>query len=240
MSVTSSSKRELMESARSRARELLRTELGDEYFTLITDEMMLNFERRGYVTFYLSFMVDLETFSTAAKTIIVLLLAKCDLDLGKKLEETVFDCCRRTQDKDIIRRLLNLNNGETIQVKITKLLEFRDEFGHSCLMICVGLLNEHGLKYPTSDLVSNPFVCQHKRNMEETILWLIELGIANGVNVAKVIDQTTTSGDGFFSQMTAISEKVAKFLTTMNVKANSIDSNFQTVTVNVRTITTNY
>ena len=223
-----------MRSASKRAYELLRTEFGDENLTWIDDEMIHKIERRGYVLFYLVGMVNIETCSTAAKTDIVLSLAKCDLELGITLETTVFSCCTQAPKKEIIKSLINVDNGETMQMKVKKILEFKNELGLTCLMICPHLLIEHGRQYPESDLVNNPYAARVKRQIEDSIVFLIELGVTCGVNMAKVINHTTENGGDLFGEMTSISEKVSKLLTTMNVKVNTIDNNFQTATIKVR------
>ena len=72
-----------------------------------------------------------------------------------------------------------------------------------------------------------------KKNIEETFEFLIEMGRDNGVDMNKVINHVTKSGETLFMASTIFSERVALLLTTMNVKVNEINNLFITVQLKV-------
>ena len=55
---------------------------------------------------------------------VLIQFAKVDLEKGSKLGEIVFDCCRFAPIKGHIEALTSLENGDTIEEKAMKVLQY--------------------------------------------------------------------------------------------------------------------
>ena len=118
-------------------------------------------------------------------------------------------------------------NSETIGEMMTKLFEYQNDRGYNCLIHCYTLLFEYGKDISTAPM---------RRNIEETVEFLLEMGRDNGVDMTRVINHVAKSGQTLLKRAAWCSENVVLLLTRMKVQVNEIDMHFQGVPFAVNSI----
>ena len=115
--------------------------------------------------------------------------------------------------------------NQNMEQLVNDVLEYRNNNGFNCLLISTDLIvkyNNATGKYPND-------TNEIKRQSEEVILYLIDLGFKHNVDMVKVLNATTNIGKTLFFGMTLYNyEKVAVLLIDNDVRVNSIDQYFQT------------
>lgn len=223
-------------SADKRAQELLRNELDDydgrDYNTIITEaaeEEALS----GYAHFYLAqISVDLRfgdlTFDDLMdKADVIIELAEVDLEKGTPIEEVIFWCCWYAPIKETIEKLIGLENKENIGETMANVLEYEDDDGFNCLIHCYEMMVSY------RNRGKDPSITPIKTSTEETIKFLIDMGLQNDVEIKSVINHVTKNGITLFHRSTSDSKEVASLLMSMQVKVNEINDLFQTVNFQV-------
>lgn len=207
-----------MKTAGQRAVDLLNLTLntGDEEFDELPEAVTSSI---GYTHYYLCHKAIYDVPNTET----VVSLVKCDLELGLELGEIVFECCRFVPDKRIVKGIIDLHNGDNKEVKIKKILEYVSESRLTCLTSFL----QDGKQYIEDTFRANHNVLTARKKFEDTILYLLELGQANCIDTVKLVNVTSEAGFNLLGIASIIWEKLAKFLTTINVKANCIDCYFQ-------------
>merc|ERR1712147_402149 len=121
-----------------RAMKLLNREVGTglmDYANIVDVGLI------GYTQVYLTKTVDFDACSTRAKKDVLIELAKVDLEMGTDLASIVYYTCGMAPLNEIIKELVELETGDTMQVKMQKILQFEDKVGHNTLLACFGMLS---------------------------------------------------------------------------------------------------
>ena len=147
------------------AQNLLRVELGDAYGGSNYDKLIKK-GWSGYAVYYLGKTVNWHKCSTRAKLKEILQLAEIDLKKRTRLERIVFDCCWFAPTKKNIKAVVALENGETIETKMKKILEYQDNDGDTCLIMCYNMLVGYEKRG------NDPSKASMKRSIEKTIEFL--------------------------------------------------------------------
>ena len=75
---------------------------------------------------------------------------------------------------------------------------------------------------------------QMLHEIEESCLYLIELGRSFNLDMKKILNHTAKDGNTLFSEASIFSERLTEYLLGEKVKINSVDDSFMTPSFRVR------
>ena len=173
------------------------------------------------MTWYLYFSANYAQFSSSAKIPTLLKLAELDLQKRTTIGELIYACCKWFPKKTAVESLIELGKENESEEKMARsIFEFQNHEGISCLTVIFEMATAYenrANKYPTGPMLSE---------IEESCSFLIELAKSAKLDLDKILNHTTKSGDTLFFYASVYSEKLTAHLLTQNVQVNSIDHKF--------------
>ena len=107
--------------------------------------------------------------------------------------------------------------------------KFQDYNATSCLTIIFQMAtrkrNHSTYKYPSGPML---------RDIEESCLYMIELAKSSKLDLEKILNHTSKTGNTLFSDASAYSEEITKRLLLESVRVNSVSDKFATPFFRVR------
>ena len=225
-----------MDSIDAEANEILKQELKEKWGGW-TYKVLRHGGYFGFTSFYLEYSANKKVFSSSAVIPTLLKLAKLDLQEETTIDELVFSCCTFFPEKDAIEKLIDLAKQEESEKKVVEcVFEFQNHNWSSCLTTIFTMALSYRCRnnnaYP-----SGPMLLE----IEESCRFLIELAKSAKLDLNKVLNHTTKSGDTLFSRASVFSEKITEQLLMETnehgkkiVKVNSVDHKFMTPFFRVR------
>ena len=198
----------------------------------MTYAQLRSWDFTGFTEFYLQQTINAATMSTTARLTFLMTLAACDLTLGTSIAELVFYCCQEAPIKAFLVSLMTLATTTDMKTLMNDIFDYRSKNGLNCLIEAFHMASKYTNANKKLPDATEPMLIE----IEETILYLIQLGDQHGVDMDKVLNAVTKNGKTLFHRATFYSERVARFLLTKNVKVNSVDQFFQTVSFRVSQI----
>ena len=220
----------MVQSVDIEANHILRGQLGDRFDGV--SEMLKSGELIGFTHAYLFATANRDLCSSHAKPDLIMELARIDLKKGLQPEVIVSVCCALSPFKTVIQEIIAISfsliqNYKTSRQLMENIFAHEDADRVNCLMNCYYMLGDDNHKG------IDPNTTSMKKEIEDTIVLLIEMGIDNGVDMARVINHVSKYGTTLFRLSSLFSEKVTLILMKMDVKVNEITLSFETVSFKV-------
>ena len=193
----------------------------------------------GFTSVYLYFTCFRE-FSSSPKISALLKLAEVDLKKGTSIGELVYTCCQYCPNREAIRSLIGLGHQRESEV-VSRVFEFEQQDGSNCL---IALFNVANFFVNMRDTAPKSVLQTYKHrwdqtpaflaDIEESIVFLIRLARSANLDLDKILNHPTATGETLFHSAALYSQKIAKYLLKENVQINSITDKFVTPTFQVR------
>ena len=181
----------------------------------------------GYTPAYLSLSANFRKCTSSAVLSEIETLVRIDLKEGKSIPQLVFDCCKFFPVKSAIEKIIEIgleSSGQEKSQLALEVIEFQDKHG----IICLTALFQSAIEYRNyNDHVWDDDL-HMARELENSFLYLFELGFYNNVDMMKVINTPAKVGMTLLQTAESFSKVLASVLISIRVKANSVDYDFQT------------
>ena len=211
------------------ANEILKQELKEKWIEKTYDDIRLDPYSYGFASTYLCLSANYKEFSSSAEISTLIKLAKLDLEKGTTICELVFSCCKWIPKKAAIQSMIELGiQNENEKKVVESVLEFQDHHASSCLTIIFDMASQRyndDFQYPSAPML---------RYIEESCLYMIELARSSNLDLEKILNHTTRTGDTLFFNASIFSEEITKRLLLEPVRLNSINHTFGTAFFRVR------
>ena len=218
-----------MEKIDAEGNKILKQELKEKWNEKSYEEIRKDPNDCGFTSEYLWATANFEEFSSSAKISALLKLAKLDLKRKTTIGELIFACCKWFPVKAAIKSLIELVKENESEEKVARsVFEFKNQNGANCLTVIFDMATKYRNRtdgYPTGPMLGE---------IEESCLFLIQLAKSAKLDLDKILNHTTKSGDTLFSDASVYSEKITAHLLTQNVQVNSINDLFVTPLFGVR------
>ena len=160
----------------------------------------------GYTHIYLYKSANYKEFSSSAKIEVMLELAKLDLQKGTTIPELIFACCQFFPRQEALEKLIELGKQSETDKEVAKsVLEFQHQTGHSCLIVTFNMANKYRNRN-NGEYPSGPML----HEIEETIFYLIDLAKCFNLDLKKILNHTTKSGETLFFLASIYSETITR------------------------------
>ena len=198
------------------AKALLAQELGNKHATTSFD---------GYAAFYMIMKRNKKTLTNSADLKTMMKLARLDQVLGTSIPKLILDCCLYAPKKKFIKKLLSLDTTTDKATAVKNVLHYTDKEGTNCLIACFDLAAWYTME--TGEYPPDPTTGM-MAEIEESVHFLIELGVLNNVDMTSVLNHTTNEGSTLLFKASFLSEKVATQLLRRRLNVNTVNHLFMT------------
>ena len=203
------------------AKALLKQELGKNR----TYEQLRNLKYNGYADYYLQQKKEHETLTTKADLNTMIQFARFDYTLGATIAEMIFDCCKHAPKKEFVENILALDKTTDKATLVTSLFDYKSKNGANCLIVSFAMPIWYRNKTGAAPDATTGLMPE----INKTIRYLIKLGDDHKVDMARVLNQTTKTGQTLFMGASSFSEEVASDLLRRRcVDVNTVNNIFMT------------
>ena len=225
-----------MDGIDAQANEILKRELKEKWKEKSYEEIRTDHNHSGFMSYYLISTISLMAasfnssteFLFSAETSTLFKLAELDLQKGTTIPELVFSCCKWFPKKYAIEGLIGLGTGENV---VESVFNFLNREGLNCLIGLFTMASWYKMirnEYPCTSLMLM------MSGIEQSLLCLIQFAKDVELDLDKILNHTTKSGDTLFFNASIFSERIMVQLLKENVKVNSINDVFETPSFRVR------
>ena len=198
-----------------KANEILKRELKGKWHEKTYEKVRRDPECYGFTSKYLQSLANFNKFSSTAKTSVLVKLAKLDLKKGTTIPQLVFSCCIRFPKKEAIKSLIDLEKPSKSLVE--RVLKFQNDEGFNCLIGLFDMATKCRNKY--REYPHGPML----DDIETSCSYLIHLARSTELDLNKILNHTTKSGETLFLKASIFSEEITDRLLKENVRINSIN-----------------
>ena len=133
-------------------------------------------------------------------------------------------------EKEALEKLMEVaKQTESERNVVQSVFDYESENGYSCMISLLAMAtcyrNRNNNEFPSGPML---------RNIEESVVYLIDLAKKFELNLEKILNHTSKDGVTLFLTASMYSEKITKRLIEEKVKVNSIDHKFLTPSFRVR------
>ena len=217
--------RPLFRGINAQANEILKRELTHKWTETTYEDIREDCYSFGFTCEYLFASANYDSLSSSAETSTLAKLATFDLQKGTSIPKLVFSCCKWFPMREATESLIKLRKENQTEEEVVKgIFGFQDHEGDNCLTVLFQMAVWYKLKN-NAVFPSGPMLC----DIEDTCLFLIQKAKSYKLDLAKILNHTTKHGNTLFSDASAYSETITKYLLAeKDVRVNSIDDKFLT------------